>query len=530
MTKPQGLPDDAWAMITAASTGDTLALQRLLERNPELGRPTGEYQQPIHFAARAGHLEAVRLLLHAGADPEWNGYHDVSLIEMARERGYEEIARTLEQARDLRGRAAPLDDHPVHEAAQANDAVRLRALLDAEPALINRRDKMGGTPLHRAVRGAARNSIELLLDRGANLHALHSVARGAACGCSPMDIEPIDLALDRSDLETTRLLVTRGATCDLPIAAALGDRDRILAILDHNPASIAGKRATGRRPLHTAIECGHRAIAMLLLDRGADPKLDSSLHTAASRGDLELVKLLLAHGADPNAHAFCGGNALFAAKTDEIRALLKVHKATLDPYDLAWIDKDDEVMREIEKDPASAERGCGGVFTAVCTRGNKKLLMRLFEAGVPVPSVAGGCRSYLLENLEILRILLSHGMSPDLPDWQGQTFLHTLCRAGNAQAVKESIERAAILLDAGAALSPREEEYNSTPLAWAARNNAREMVEFLLARGAPVTLPDDEPWSTPLAWATRRGHTEIADVLKRFGGRTSGPHAGLRPA
>jgi ankyrin repeat protein len=505
MTKPQDLPDDAWQMIAAASTGDTPALHRLIEGNRELGRPNGDYQQPIHFAARAGHLETVRLLLQAGADPEWNGYHDVGLIEMARERGYEEIARTLEQARDLRGRGAPLDDHPIHEAAQADDIARLRTLLDADPALIERRDEMGGTPLHRAVRGAARNAIALLLDRGANIHALHSVARGASCGCSPVDIEPIDLALNRRDIETVRLLVSRGATCDLTIAAALGDRDRILALT-------ATQRASGRRPLHTAIEFGHRAIAMLLLDRGADPKQDSSLHTAASFGDLELVKLLLAHDADPNAHAFCGGNALYAAKTDEIRELLKHHGAMLDPYDLVWIDKDDEVMREIEKDPASAERGCGGVFTAVCTRGNKKLLMRLLEAGVPVPSVAGGCRSYLLENLELLRILLDHGMSPDLPDWQGQTFLHSLCRSG------ESIERAALLLDAGAAISPREEEYNSTPLGWAARNNNCEMVEFLLDRGAPLALPRDEPWSTPLAWATRRGHTEIAAILSERSG------------
>jgi ankyrin repeat protein len=415
-------------MIAAASAGDVPALQSLLNRKPELGRPTNDYQQPIHFAARAGHLDAVRLLLNAGADPEWNSSHDVSLIEMARERGYEEIARLLEQARDLRGR-------------------------------------------------------------------------------SPVEIEPIDRALAGSDVETIRLLVNQGATCDLTIAAALGDRDRILALLDPDPASIASQRSSGRRPLHTAIEFGHVAIARLLLDRGADPTRDSSLHTAASRGDLDLVKILLAHGADPNAHAFCAGNALYAAKTEEIRALLKRHGAKLDPYDLVWMGKDDEVLLEIEKDPASAERGCGGVFTAVCTRGNKKLLMRLLDAGVPVPSVAGGCRSYLLENLEMLPILLDHGMSPDLPDWQGQTFLHSLCRSG------ESIERAAILLDAGAALSPREEEYNSTPLAWAARNNNREMLEFLLARGAPITLPDDKPWSTPLAWALRRGHTGIAALL-----------------
>ncbi|HVY94505.1 MAG TPA: ankyrin repeat domain-containing protein [Bryobacteraceae bacterium] len=517
MTKPTGFRDDVWQMITAASIGDTATLQRLLNQNPELGQATGDYEQPIHFAARAGHLEAVRLLLAAGADPEWNGYHDVSLIEMARERGYEEIARTLEHARDRRGRAAPLDDHPIHEAAQSNDVARLRTFLDDDPFLVNRRDRMGGAPLHRAVRGAARNAIAFLLDRGAKINAIHSVARGANCGCSPIDLAPIDLALNRRDTDTIRLLLNRGATCDLTIAAALGDRERILALLDEDPTSIARPRASGRRPLHTAIECGHRAIALLLLDRGANPRLDSSLHTASSLGDLELVRSLLAHGADPNAHAFCGGNALFAAKTAEIRALLKRHEATLDPYDLAWMDRDDEVMREIEKDPASAERGCGGVYTAVCTRGNKKLLMRLLDAGVPVPSVGGGCRSYLLENLEMLRILLEHGMSPDLPDWQGQTFLHALSRKGKPEEMKESIERATILLDAGAALSPREEEYNSTPLAWAARTNNRDMLEFLLARGAPVTLPDDASWSTPLAWAKRRGHTEIADILRRHG-------------
>ena len=41
------------------------------------------------------------------------------------------------------------------------------------------------------------------------------------------------------------------------------------------------------------------------------------------------------------------------------------------------------------------------------------------------------CRGYLLENLELLRILLANGMSPDLPNWQEQTFLHQLC-AGRA--------------------------------------------------------------------------------------------------
>jgi hypothetical protein len=37
------------------------------------------------------------------------------------------------------------------------------------------------------------------------------------------------------------------------------------------------------------------------------------------------------------------------------------------------------------------------------------------------------------------------------------------------------------------------------------------MVEFLLSRGAATNLPDDEFWSTPLAWAERWRHAEIAE-------------------
>src|SRR5947208_5526509 len=101
---------------------------------------------------------------------------------MARERGHEAIARMLETARKERGRTAPSEahsHHPIHTAAQKADLRRVRELLDAEPALLNQGDHTGITPLHMAVMGSARNVIEFLLDRGANVHAIRSV-NGAA--------------------------------------------------------------------------------------------------------------------------------------------------------------------------------------------------------------------------------------------------------------------------------------------------------------------------------------------------------------
>ena len=535
MIRPRELESEsgqaAWDTITAAATGDTATLRRLIARDPNLLNSEYFYTPAIHFAAREGHLDAVQILLDAGADPEWNGYHDGSLIEMARDRGHHEVAHCLDAARKIRARVAAdaPADHPIHLAAEADDIQRVRELLDAGPKLVDRGDAAGGTPLHRAVMGSARKAVALLLDRGADIHAVHGVAGGAKAGWWPPDVRAIDLAIWGGPrvrgrrFETARLLLARGADYHLTIAAALGDLDRVTELLDQNPNLIREAPPNGRRALSAAVEFGHGAIARLLLERGADPAWaeknagkGAALHAAARSGDREMVELLLAHGADPNSHVDSAGNAVYAAKTRELRALLMARGGTLDPYDLVWMDEDDEVIRRVTEDPSSAELGCGGVFTAVCTRGKRDLLMRLLDAGIRVPPVVTACRSYLLENVEMLQILLASGMNPDMPNWQGQTFLHDLCRGKGAQA-GEALAVAGILLDAGATISAREDEYRSTPLAWAARTNMPDMVEFLLARGAPTNLPEDPPWATPLAWAERRGHVKVAGILRKRG-------------
>ena len=72
MIKPPELASEVWDAICAAATGDAEALRRLLARDPNLYRAEYWYTPPIHFAVREGHLEAVRVLLEAGAvPPRW---------------------------------------------------------------------------------------------------------------------------------------------------------------------------------------------------------------------------------------------------------------------------------------------------------------------------------------------------------------------------------------------------------------------------------------------------------------------------
>ena len=113
---------------------------------------------------------------------------------------------------------------------------------------------------------------------------------------------------------------------------------------------------------------------------------------------------------------------------------------------------------------------------------------------------------YARPNYEMATMLMDHGVTANDTNGMGMTILHILVSLGTLAAVSW-------ILDRGADINRRDNEFDSTPLAWAARVARAEMIALLLSRGALRTLPDDESWNTPAAWARRRGHTEVLQLL-----------------
>jgi ankyrin repeat protein len=168
-------------------------------------------------------------------------------------------------------------------------------------------------------------------------------------------------------------------------------------------------------------------------------------------------------------------------------------------------------LRLLEEHPDLA---FAGLYEAV-HQGHTKLARLLLERGAdPTKPWRWSCwltpfmhsLKHSRPNYEMASLLMDHGVTADDANGMGMTTLHILVGLGTPGAV-------AWLLDRGGDIDRRDHEFDSTPLAWAARVGRAEMIELLLARGASRTLPDDEPWSTPAAWASRRGHTIILRML-----------------
>ncbi len=497
----------AWSLFKAGAAGDLPAISALLDEDPRLVNALHWYAQPIHMAARHGHADAVQLLLDQGADPGLNIFNSTwaSLLEGARERGFDDVAEVLEHAMNARfGYDPAFGEIADLIKTGGSDRVafeRVASVLRDRPELAVRADEDGNNGLHLGVLNGRIDLIELFLDRGLPVDARR------ADGKTPLTLSfDVGFGLEPPDpkLGLTEFLLKNGAHYAITAACHLGDFDRVKSILEAHPAERHRDTAL-RSPLSYAVRAGHEGIVRLLLEAGTDGHaVDEALFVAVWHKHEHLVRLLLECGANPNVELdSCG----CAAGTDdqEIRNLLVRHGAVYPP---SW-SLDHEALRNLVDDKSKRVRD-PYVAAEVISSEDDQLIDGLLDDDPDAPGRLEDLQ-YLPgwgDNAAITRKLVAAGLDPNRRTFEGQTYLHVCARHGWASTARSLIEQ-------GASVNVLDEKEGRTPLAVAVEHGQTGMVRLLMEHGADTGLAD-WPWTRPLAIASENEEDGISELIREW--------------
>jgi ankyrin repeat protein len=547
------------AFSKAVEAGDVAAVQQLVEPVPELvhewsGDPTAA--SALRFAVIHRNPEMTRALMQLGADAYegiWPHRAATMAWNIATERGFDEILTIIshEQRRrreKLSSPGATIDSRT--DAIQAairerrnDDAIKI---LEGDLSLIGASNVDGATPLHAAAWGHNSEMVAWLLDHEAPCDAQDTKGKtplddaAIAAGWSANDyflpfLENAHVAPARFH-ETVRLLRAKGAELTPRAAVAIGDKQAVTQM--HREGSLKNDVHFYRGGLLAVAARTNRIdMVSLLLNLGLDVDESATseegtrswgmpLWFASLCGRHEIAELLLSHGADVNAIVHACGDPLRNAhetRDERMQALLFAHGARITVEGVGF-----------RGDRESAKAILDGTLVAHSLNVREPTHTDLAEqllwaASDNDPEIVRMCLPHIQRKTDdswwnyvlmralpdSCRLILQHGVDPDVAADDGYTTLHHL--ATDAFVGHDRIGLATMLLDAGASLSRRDPLLKSTPLGWACRWGRMDLVQLYLARGADWKEADAEPWATPLAWATKIGHREIVALLRSHG-------------
>ncbi|RDA83824.1 hypothetical protein CP532_5132 [Ophiocordyceps camponoti-leonardi (nom. inval.)] len=226
------------------------------------------------------------------------------------------------------------ENHPLYNAFDKNHEAVARALVAAGADL---QSTAGGgqTLLHTFVNRDARNTVDLLIEMGADLNAkdkfgwtpLHYTVKWAYSPSSFVEAlidGGADLAIQDNTKQTAlHLAVANGHFRVLVLLIAHDSFNSFKNIVD----------SKGRTALHICAENSSLEAACMLVDEGVDIEVkdengQTPLHIAAARGRHRIVSKLLAVGADTSVTDHLGRSPCYLARTSGKKATVKAFEGS----------------------------------------------------------------------------------------------------------------------------------------------------------------------------------------------------------
>lgn len=436
----------------AVMKGNKAAVRSLLQKKADVNAPQTDGTTALHWAVRSDDLETAELLIRAGASVSATTRTGATLLQLATENGNAAMIEKL-----------------------------IKAGADPNAALTKSRD----TALMMAARTGRTDAIKMLLDNGARIDAIETWGGTNA----------LMWAVSESHPDAAKILIERNANVNV--------RSKIVP-------------SEGRRGGST----GNSSITSLPRDPepGEKPKKDyyggfTPLHFAARQGDIGSSRLLVAAGADLNAITADGKGPLDLAIYNgnyELASFLIDSKANVNHADaegftpLFWaVDR-----RNMETNPG---------MPWMVTLDPLPLIKKLLESGANpnafVDNIPTSRRSSLnltprttfatalgraafSADMELVRLLLSHGADPNIASSQNETALMQAAGYawidGYSKQWKTNVERLEVvklLVELGGNVNAAD-DFGITALMSAGNYGDSTIIQYLVDVGADLSAHD----------------------------------------
>jgi len=413
---------------------DTELVRILLRAGAKVNPGYGE--SPLSKAAHSGHVEAVALLISAGADVNFSDeeYGETPLMEAVNSDEYVLGEEVIAIVRDL-----------LHAGADAQATAKY--------------DNESVTVLEAAMRRRNIELIQLLLDGGARIteSAFLAAVRGRS-------------------LDIAKLLLKSGARVTQGViesAAENNESEMVLFLLDSAEDSI--KETNSSAALIAAIHHGKTDLIDALDASGvrlnSTPKLNAAIEATTDRGDIRLLRLLL------------GDNSRYRASVTESLGS-SLHAAIANGRNDIT-----EMLLAAGADVNTCNHLNESPLLAAIRRKDAHLARKLLAAGAAVNSIETNL--YLQYTATVLpaavawgyypliRDIINAGAEVNAPEGEGgKTALTVAVERGDAVTIQ-------LLIDAGADVNASAATFfGRTALEAAVRNKDIDMAHYLLGIGA----------------------------------------------
>jgi ankyrin repeat protein len=329
------------ALMTAARAGGVDAVRQLLAKGANANaRESWREQTALMWAAAENHPDVVKALLDAGAEINVKSKTLPGQPRLPRQQG---VAAQNAHSNFPRGGFSAL-----LFAARQGAMAAARVLVDGG-ADLNLADPDGISPMSMAIINGHYDVANLLLERGANPNGADRSGRTPLYFATDMHTlewlfsRPVPRPSgDLDSVDMVKRLIAKGAN----VNAQLTGRTFIL----HHNATGNRTLSEGSTPLMKAATTSDVELIKVLLDAGADPKLNTKngttplmaaaglnwtdISSLGSEADsLQAIEIFLARGVDVNAANDLGETAAHAAAqrgADRVMQYLFDHGAKLD--------------------------------------------------------------------------------------------------------------------------------------------------------------------------------------------------------